>query len=68
VSRFVKKGDVLKMELNPNGADGPVSGYCRVVWTKNLTQPSAFQTDAGVEFTKFNAEAVDRLLATVSPV
>jgi hypothetical protein len=65
VSRFVKKGDILKMELLPGSHSEPVSGYCRVVWTKNLTKPSAFQTDAGVEFTKFDTEDVDRLLATV---
>jgi len=65
VSRFVKKGDVLKMDLLLGSNSDPVSGFCRVVWTKNLTKPSAFQTDAGVEFTKFNSADVDKLLSTV---
>jgi hypothetical protein len=66
VSRFIKKGDVLRLEISPKESEPPIQGYCRVVWTKNLTQPTAFQTDAGVEFTNFKEDEVDQLLATVN--
>lgn len=62
VSRIVKSGDTVKLDIDANDEKGRVSAMGKVVWTKNITRPSPLELDAGLEFTKIAPQDTERLL------
>jgi len=62
VSRIVKNGDIIDLDIKPPDNKAPVSAVGKVVWTRNITRPAFFELDAGVEFIKINSSDAERLL------
>ena len=65
VSRIVKSGDSINLDIAPNDNKGPVSCVGKVVWTKETARPAILEVDAGIEFVKTNPAEIERLLETV---
>ena len=65
VTRIVKNGDLINLDIDPNDKKGPVPAVGKVVWTKEVDRPALLEVDAGVEFVKIDPAEVERLLETV---
>lgn len=65
ISRIVKNGDTLKLDINANDKGNPVTAIGKVVWVKKIERLSPLELDAGVEFVKIDPQHAERLLATV---
>ena len=64
VSRIIKSGDVIKLDIDPNDNKCPVAVVGKVAWTKEAARPALLEVDAGVEFVKIDPAEVERLLKT----
>ena len=62
VSRIVRKGDVLKMDIYYSRKDYPVSAKGRVRWVQEARDALPFNVDAGVEFISIESDGIDKLL------
>ena len=65
VSRIVKNGDTLKLDIDINQKRGRVFAIGKVRWLKEISRPSPLGLDAGLEFTKIDSLDVERLVETV---
>lgn len=65
VTRILKTGDTLKLDIDTNDKKGGVSAIGKVKWTKSVTRPAPLELDAGVEFTRIAPQDAERLLETV---
>lgn len=65
VSRIVKTGDTLKLDIDTNGKRGHVSAVGKVKWVNKISRPAPLELDAGVEFLKIEPQDAERLLETV---
>lgn len=65
VSRIIKKGDIINLDINPNDSKGPVSCVGKVVWTRKIERPAILEQDAGVEFMRLDPNEAERLLEAV---
>ena len=60
VSRLIKKGDALKLEIMPSDRQSPpIAAMGRIVWTK---EGGGFEVDAGLRFTKISPSDAARLV------
>jgi c-di-GMP-binding flagellar brake protein YcgR len=62
VSRVVRKGDVLKMDIYPSKKDYPISARGKVRWVQKLKDTTPFDIDAGIEFISIDPDDIDKLL------
>ena len=62
VSRIVRKGDVLKMDIYPSRKEYPVSARGRVRWVQEARDALPFNVDAGIEFISIELDDIDKLL------
>gem|GEM_PF-3004092 len=62
LSRIIKIGDILELDIDPADKKGPVSAIGRVVWTSGSSDVSEFEQDAGIEFKRMDPSEVERLL------
>ena len=65
VSRIIKNGDIINLDIDPNDNKGPVAVVGKVAWIKEVDRPALLEVDAGVEFVKIDPAEVERLLKTV---
>ena len=65
VSKFIKNGDVIKLDIDTNNNGNRVAAYGRVKWTQAITRPSPLQMDAGIEFTRIEPQDARRLVVAV---
>ncbi len=62
VSRIIKIGDMLELDIDPADKKGSVTAIGRVVWTNSPNDVSRFEQDAGIEFKRVDPSEVERLL------
>ena len=65
LSRLVRTGDSIKIDIYPGGKRIPISAKGEVVWTKETSVISglqSFNTEAGIKFTEVDAAALDGIL------
>lgn len=65
VTRIVKPGDRLKLDIDANDKRGRITIEAKVVWTKAIRRPAPLQLDAGLEFLKVKPNDAERLLQQV---
>lgn len=65
VSRIVKEGNVLTLDIKPYNSGDFVRITGRVVWTRRLTRPAVLESDAGIEFTRIDSALSEKLLQPV---
>lgn len=65
VSRVVKNGDTINLDIDISQKKGGVSAIGKVRWVKEIGRPSPLGLEAGLEFTKIDPRDVERLLKTV---
>ena len=61
ITRIIRQGDILNLDIDPNDHKGNISALGRVVWTRPIERPAPLELDAGVEFIKINSSDADRL-------
>lgn len=65
ISRIVKTGDTLKLDIDINHKRGRASAIGKVRWIKKIGRPSPLELDAGLEFIKIDPQDAERLVETV---
>ena len=62
VSKIVRKGDVLKMDIYPSSKEHPVSARGKVRWVRKAKDALSFNVNAGIEFTSIEPNDINKLL------
>ncbi|MFA5147041.1 MAG: PilZ domain-containing protein [Candidatus Omnitrophota bacterium] len=65
ITRIVKEGDVINLDIEPKHKEGPVSATGKVVWTRPINRLARLEMDAGVEFIKIDHSRANRLFESV---
>lgn len=63
VSRLLKRGNVLKLNVTPYRGGDPVSILGQIVWTKLSLQNPRFSVDAGIRFLDKTPVELDNLVS-----
>lgn len=62
MSRLVKDGDTIKLDIHLHDNSGIVSAVGKVRWIRQLKRPAVLGQEAGIEFTDIDPHAVNRLI------
>ncbi len=65
VSRIIRTGDLLNLDIDTNDKKLRVSAIGKVRWTNSIGRPAPLEFDAGVEFTKIDTRDAEKLVETV---
>jgi len=65
ISRFIRKGDALDLDISPRGNGSSVRAVGRVVWAKPMERSLVPAFDAGIEFTRIDQTAINKLIQNV---
>ena len=66
LSRFVKNGDIIKLEINTNDDKSRILAKGQVRWTRPLQRSAPLDSEVGIEFTKISPNDVERLVGFAS--
>lgn len=61
ISRIIKSGDLLRIEIDLKDKKPPVSIVGKVIWTRNFALQSPLKSDAGIEFARVAPADTERL-------
>ena len=62
LTRLIKEGDILDLDIKTDAKNAPVSALGKVVWTRTINRPAPLELDAGIEFVKINPIDAGRLV------
>ena len=65
ISRIVKTGDTLKLDIDINHKRGRVLALGKVRWIRNIVRPSPLELDAGLELIHIAPQDAERLVETL---
>jgi len=66
VARYIRGGDILRLDINIGDKKDRVSVLGKVRWIKELKRLAPLQLDAGVEFTNIDPQDAARLVPAAS--
>jgi c-di-GMP-binding flagellar brake protein YcgR len=65
LSRIIRKGDVLNMDIRPSKKEYPISARGRVKWVQQAKDTTPFNVNAGIEFLSIEPNDIDKLLHVI---